>query len=274
MKTTDIHSVVRLTAEEHWGFGTRDLKRMIAVQPRGCLVATMSGGPIGLTTTMTYGKNIGWIGNVVVKEKQRGAGIGSSLVRSAVKRLRCMHIKSIGLYSYPGNEAMYKRLGFETIGGFATLSMRNSTGNLTRRTGKTPFDQILSLDRRAFGADRSRLLKRLHREFPKCWTWITSNTRVSGYSLVKQYQDSSEVGPLVCERMNRESVEALLRPSIVLTKKWPLEISVPESNSTVMETAAHLGFRAERKGLIMSYARLEPVVVNPAIGAFGFLGKG
>jgi ribosomal protein S18 acetylase RimI-like enzyme len=274
MKTTDIRSVLKLTAEERWGFRTRDLNRMIALQPGGCLVATMGGGPIGLTTTITYGNTTGWIGNVVVNEKQRGAGIGSNLVQSAVERLRRMRIKSIGLYSYPENEAMYKRLGFETIGGFATLSMRNSDVNFARRMGETPFHQILGLDKRVFRADRSRLLKRLHREFPKCWTWITSNARVSGYSLVKRYLASSEVGPLVCELMNRESVEALLKRSIALTKKWPLEMSVPESNSTMMKTAGHLGFRLERKGLVMSYARLKPVVVDPAIGAFGFLDKG
>jgi ribosomal protein S18 acetylase RimI-like enzyme len=274
MKSTDIHSIVRLTAEEHWGFGTRDLKRMMAVQPRGCLVATMDDGPVGLTTTIAYGKTLGWIGNVVVDGKQRGAGIGSGLVQSAVKHLLRINVKSIGLYSYPENEAMYERLGFKITDGFGTLSMPQSAGNSAKRMRDTPFHQIIRLDNRAFGADRSRLLRRLHREFPKSWTWITNNAGVSGYSLVKQYQDTSEIGPLVCERMNRECVGTLLRSSIALTKKWPLEMSVPESNSTVAETAVHLGFRAERKGLVMSYARLKPAVIGPAIGALGFLDKG
>jgi GNAT superfamily N-acetyltransferase len=274
MKTTDIHSVVRLTAEEHWGFGTRDLKRMMAVQPRGCLVATIDSRPIGLTTTIAYGKTLGWIGNVVVDGKQRGAGIGSRLVQSALTHLLHINVKSIGLYSYPENEAMYERLGFKTTDGFATLSMRHSVESSAKRMGETPFHQIIRLDNRAFGADRSRLLRRLYREFPRLWTWITNTAGLSGYSLVKQYQDSSEIGPLVCERMNRERVGALLRSSITLTRKRPLEMSVPESNSTVTETALQLGFRAEREGLVMSYARLKPAVIGPAIGALGFLDKG
>ena len=274
MKTTDVHSVVRLTAEEHWGFGTRDLKRMMTLQPRGCLVATMDGGLIGFTAAIAYGKNIGWIGDVVVNRKDRGAGIGSSLVQSAVKHLLRLHVKSIGLYSYPENEGMYKRLGFETTDGFATLSIPHGAENFRRGIGRVPFYEILRLDKRAFGANRGRLLRCLRREFPRCWAWITSNAGVSGYSLVKEYQDSSEIGPLVCEPMDHEYVGTLLRSSIALTNKWPLEMSVPESHSTVTESADRLGFRFERKGVVMSYAALEPVVIGPAIGAFGFLDKG
>ncbi|HXZ98256.1 MAG TPA: GNAT family N-acetyltransferase, partial [Candidatus Acidoferrum sp.] len=182
MRTTDIHSVVRLTAEEHWGFGTRDLKRMMALQPSGCLVATLNTGPIGLTTTIAYGKTLGWIGNVVVDRRQRGAGVGSRLVQSAVRYLRRINVKSIGLYSYPENEAMYERLSFKTTDGFATLSMPQPAEDSARRTGTTPFHQIIRLDNRAFGADRGRLLRRLYREFPKFWTWITNDTGLTGYS--------------------------------------------------------------------------------------------
>ena len=274
MKTTDLRSIIKLTDREHWGFGTRDLKRMMALEPRGCLVATMRGGPIGLTTAISYGRNAGWIGNVVVSGKHRGLGIGSSLVQSAVRHLLRMHVKRIGLYSYPENEAMYKRLGFEIANGFATVSMSGGTENFTKTTEKIPLRQILRLDKRAFGADRSKLLRRLHREFPEHWTWIVNEAGVSGYSVVKKYQDSSEIGPLICEQMDRESIAALLRSSITRTEKWPLEMSAPLSNPIVQETAERLGFRLERKGIVMSYARLEPVVISPAVGALGFLDKG
>jgi len=274
MRTNDFRPIVKLTAREHWGFGTRDLKRMIALQPRGCLVATMGGEPIGLTTAISYGRNASWIGNVVVSGKHRGTGVGSNLVQSAVQYLLRIHVKRIGLYSYPENEAMYKRLGFETTGGFATLSMPGGPRNLTKTTKRIPLRQILRLDKRAFGADRSKLLTRLHHEFPEHWAWIVNEAGVSGYSVVKQYQDSYEIGPLVCVQMNEQSIEALLRSSIARTEKWPLEMSVPVSNATVAETAERLGFRLDKRGVAMSYARLEPIVIGPAIGALGFLDKG
>ncbi len=273
MRTTDFRSISRLTDRERWGFGTRDLKRIMALQPKGCLVATACGRPVGLTTTIAYGKKLGWIGNVVVNSKHRGAGIGSRLVQSAVGHLLRMRVRRIGLNSYRENEAMYKRLGFKVIGGFASLSMAHRIEDSTEEIERTPFREILRLDKRAFGADRSILLRRLHREFPKYWAWIGNDAKVSGYSLVKQYRDSSEIGPLICEQMDQEHAVILLRSSIALANKWPLEMSVPGSNSIVMKTAERIGFRIERKGVVMSYTRLDPVVIGPAVGALGFLDK-
>jgi GNAT superfamily N-acetyltransferase len=247
---------------------------MKTLQPRGCLVATKGDELIGFTMAISYGGNVGWIGNVVVSRKHRGAGIGSGLVEHAVKYLLRRRIKRIGLFSYPENEPMYKRLGFERTNVFSTLSMRDSTEIFTRTIERIPFGQILRLDKRAFGADRSRLLRVLHRDFPERWAWIIDHARVSGYSVVKQYQDSSEVGPLVCEQMNEQSIGTLLRSSIARTEKWPLEMSVPGSSPVVAATAESLGFRLEKKGVAMTYARLQPTVIGPTIGALGFLDKG
>jgi predicted N-acetyltransferase YhbS len=274
MKITDFASIIRLTDREQWGFGIRELRRMMALEPKGCLVATVNGRLIGLTVAITYGKSCGWIGNVVVDRKDRGAGIGSRLVQSAIRYLLRGHVKTIALYSYPENEAMYKRLGFSATDSFARLSMSEDIESSRQRTGRVPLNQILSLDRRAFGADRSRLLRRVYREFPKSWAWVIKDDMVYGYSLVKRYKDSSEIGPMICEPASYEPVATLLRSSISLVRKWPLEMSVPEPNLTVLEAATSIGFRVEKKGIVMSYTRLHPAVVKPSIGALGFLDKG
>jgi hypothetical protein len=169
---------------------------------------------------------------------------------------------------------MYERLDFGTTGGFVRLSTSRRAGGKATQNGGVPFRQILRLDKRAFGADRARLLKRLLREFPKNWTWTRRGAKLSGYSVVKQYQDSSEIGPSVSKEMDYDATATLLQYSTGLARKWPLELSVPESNRTVLETAGELGFRVVRKGLVMSHAGSDPVTVSPAIIAFGFLDKG
>lgn len=274
MRATDFRFIIRLTNEERWGFATRDLKRMMALEPRGCLVATLRGRPIGLTTTIAYGRDLGWIGNVVVNRNNRGTGIGSELVQAGINHLLRTHVSRIGLNSYPENEAMYRRLGFKITGRFVNLSTAHGVGHSRHRNEKAPLRLILRLDHRAFGIDRGRLLRRLHREFPMSWTWTINNSSSSGYSLVKQYRDSSEIGPLICEALNQEDVTILLRSSMAVTRKWPLEMPVPEPNYVVMKAAESLGFRVERKGIMMSYARLDPVALGPAVGALGFLDKG
>ena len=274
MKTTDFRWVIELTSKEHWGFGIRDLKRMVALDPKGCLVAVLDGRPIGLTTTISYGKKLAWIGNVVVDRKHRGAGIGTSLVQSAITHVLRSHVKRIGLNAYPENESMYERLGFRTVDGFVRLSISRETGKPANESPKIPFGQIMKLDKRAFGADRTRLLQHLLREFPRGWTWTLKGAEVSGYSIVKEYQDSSEIGPSVCQDVNQERIARLLQSSIALARKWPLELSIPESNWTVLEAVTRLGFRVERKGVVMSYSSLDTITVSPATVAFGFLDKG
>jgi ribosomal protein S18 acetylase RimI-like enzyme len=270
---SDFQSIIDLTNEEGWGFGTADLKRMKSADPKGCLIATVDRKPAGFALAIAYGRAAGWIGNVVVDKQLRGAGLGSSLVRSGIRRLFRAHVKKIGLFTYPENEAMYVRLGFETTGTFERQSLSHGTGTRSK-AGKIPLRQILDLDRQAFGADRSRLLGILCREFRKRWTWITSNGKVSGYALVKEYQDSSEIGPLICDQTRQEHITRLLTSSIALTGKWPLEITVPEANPSVIQAAMRLGFHVEKKGFMMSYSKLSPVMTDSSIGAFGFLDKG
>lgn len=274
MRTADFQTIIELTSEEHWGFGIRDLRRMLALEPKGCLVAALEGRPVGLTTAISYGKKLGWIGNVVVARKHRNAGIGSSLVQTAVRHLVRSHVRSIALYSYTENRSMYERLGFRTVAGFLRLSISRRTRKRVAENRQVPFREILRIDRRAFGADRTRLLRRLLNEFPRSWAWILKGSAVSGYALVKQYEDSCEIGPSVCEQMNQNAAKTLLESSLALARKWPVEISVPESNQTVLKTAIRLGFRVERKGVVMNFANRDRIKTSPAIAALGFLDKG
>jgi len=274
MRSADFGSIIKLTNEENWGFGARDLRRMRALEPKGCLVAALDGRPVGLTTAISYGKKLGWIGNVVVARMYRNAGIGSGLVQTAIRHLLRSHVRSIALYSYLENKSMYERLGFRTVSGFLRLSISRRTQKRVTGNRQASFPEILKIDRRAFGADRTGLLRRLLSEFPRSWTWLLRGSAVLGYALVKQYQDSSEIGPSVCEQMNQDAVGTLLESSLALASKWPVEVSVPESNRTVFETAIRLGFRVERKGVVMCLTSTDRIRISPAIVAFGFLDKG
>lgn len=250
------------------------MRRMLRLQPKGCLVAVDGRKRIGLTTTSCYGRELGWIGNVVVDKAYRNKGIGSRLVRAAIRHLTHRRVKRIGLYSFPENQSMYERLDFETVGRFISLSSLRGPKNRVGRKLDIPFSEILRFDKGAFGADRSKLLRCLMRDFPRSWAWIRRGTELCGYAIVKEYQDSSEIGPSICEEADRGTALALLRASESLTRKWPLEISIPESNATFLETARSAGFRVLRKGLVMSFTKLEKASLGPQILALGFLDKG
>jgi len=274
IRTGDLRPILRLTGEEDWGFGIRDLRRMRLLEPRGCLVAALDTRIIGFTTAISYGKKLGWVGNVVVQRSHRRKGVGSRLVASAIDHLRRSHVMSIALNSYPESQPMYERLGFVAFDGFVTLSMSIGAFQPAKRMERTPFRGILNLDKRAFGADRTRLLRSLFNEFPNAWAWIAETSNVVGYSLVKDYERSSEIGPAISEQRGEDAIATLLRFSISLARKWPLEVSVPESNETALRIAKSLGFEVQRRGVVMRLHDLREITINPAVVALGFLDKG
>jgi GNAT superfamily N-acetyltransferase len=274
MTASDFRAAIRLTMGEEWGFGIRDFRRMLTLQPRGCFVAIDDDHLAGLTTTISYERELGWIGNVVVAENHRRKGIGSSLVKAAVAHLAGSRVHRIGLNSFPEKVSMYERLGFETVDQFATLSFLRRPSERALKDLEIPFSRILIADRSAFGADRSKLLRCLLKEFPKSWAWVNREPSLSGYAVVKQYRESSEIGPAICQENDRDMAVRLLRSSIALTTKWPLELSIPLSNKAFLEAAIATGFRLLRKGVVMRLRRLMKLRISSKTLAFGFLDKG
>jgi ribosomal protein S18 acetylase RimI-like enzyme len=58
----------------------------------------------------------GWIEDVIVDERARGAGVGEALSRAAIEEARARGVRSLDLTSRPSREsanALYQRIGFE-----------------------------------------------------------------------------------------------------------------------------------------------------------------
>ncbi len=88
MQSRDIPFAVRLTDQEEWGITPSALRRLRRLNPRGCFIAYDGITRTGLTTTTVYGKELAWIGNVIVDGEHRGKHIGQSLVEHAVAFLQ------------------------------------------------------------------------------------------------------------------------------------------------------------------------------------------
>ena len=162
MRRADIPFAVRVTNLERWGIPPRDFERILRLDARGSFIATDGRVRVGLATTTSYGREIAWIGNVVVKKRYRGMHIGQSLVEHAVNYLNERQVKRVALYSFNDNVQFYRRLGFQSGPKFARFRRapnptRRKTSGI-RTSGPMSLTRMLRLDRRAFGADRSRLI--------------------------------------------------------------------------------------------------------------------
>jgi hypothetical protein len=218
-----------------------------------------------------------WIGNVVVKKRYRGMHIGQSLVEHAVNYLNERHVKRVALHSFNDNVQFYHRLGFQSGPKFARF--RRAPNRARRKTlrrgnsGPTSLARMLRLDRRAFGADRSRLIKLLL-DSGKAW-YVTPKTQPSlGYLLVKKYDDMNEIGPWVSFRSSSSEPGELLQLVLDKVEGRPVEVTCPLSNLNTLKVLRKHGFRPINYGRVLFYKRIASIGKPNAVIAYGFLDKG
>ncbi|NOY01032.1 MAG: GNAT family N-acetyltransferase, partial [Verrucomicrobia bacterium] len=144
-----------------WNQTLTDWRRFISLQPNGCFIAEWNGEPAGTATTTCYGKDLAWIGMVLVHPDFRRRGLGKALLEHCITYLRDdQKIRCVKLDATPEGQPLYEKLGFN-----AEWSLKRWVGNGGGNTDNCPHDRItetsLKLDREIFGADRKNLLKSL-----------------------------------------------------------------------------------------------------------------
>ncbi|HEX8151054.1 MAG TPA: GNAT family N-acetyltransferase [Pyrinomonadaceae bacterium] len=193
---------MRLKAAAGWNQTEEDWLRLLRLCPRGCFAAAAGARLVGTTTTTVYGRELAWVGMVLVDPEFRRRGIATALVRAALEVLDAAAVATVKLDATPEGAPVYEALGFD-----AELHIERWVGAARAEAspahvaeGVPDPSQIFALDRRAFGADRSELLKALLEE--SCVApavSIGADGRLRGYALARRGAMSDYVGPLVAE---------------------------------------------------------------------------
>jgi GNAT superfamily N-acetyltransferase len=165
MSGDDFAFAVRLTDTMSWKLAEEDFQFMTAVEPEGCFIIRDAAERIGVATTIRFGQ-VGWLGNVIVREEHRGRGAGSLLVQHALDYLTTHGVQTIGLYAYPNRIPFYLRLGLVYDSDFLVLTGHAdppSEQDAPRAATAHDTRAILDLDHRCFGASRRKVLTPLLR---------------------------------------------------------------------------------------------------------------
>ena len=277
MSRGDIRFAVRLSDQEDWGIPARDFERILRLYPRGSFIAMEDARRVGLATTASYGRQVAWIGNVVVEKTRRGKHIGQALVRHAIGYLERTGVKRIALYCFDENVEFYRKLGF--IQGSRFARFRRERQPIRDLASEPNADRtmkvstLLSTDRKAFGADRARLLLDMLNSGAASYLGYSVGSRYS-YLLAKHYEDMCELGPWISFGLRRTELESMLRLVENKTQSKPIEIACPLTNQEVLAILSKSHFQTIRKGRIMHYGRMSVIGRPKAIVAFGFLDKG
>jgi len=276
MRIADIRSAVRLTDQENWGVTEKDFRRVLRLTPSGSFIAWLGKKPVGVTTTIRYGKILGWIGNVVVDRGYRGRRFGQKLVERAVQSLQKSGTQHIGLYCFREQLNFYEALGFLADSPFLRLrrDAQPQKGQVLTWKHVKPTARMLSADRIAFGADRSELIVSVLREKAGWCTRLPENTRTGSYMMLTTSGDVFEIGPWICVQPGVDRPTEMLLRVLRHGISGALEISCLRDNRIPLQILGRHGFRTVREGFRMYYKERPKIGVDKAQFALGFLDKG
>ena len=247
MRPEDFAFAVELANTMDWNMATEDFKFIIELEPEGCFVLFEDSKPVGIATSISYGR-VGWFGNLIVKEEYRGRGAGSLLVKHAINYLHGKGAETIGLYAYPNLIRFYSNLGFRYDEDFIFLhapALSAMSAEALPCVGTHNIQQIAKFDCRCFGGDRRKLLESIILEKGNLSYYKSSGTEVVGYVAATVYETMAWVGPLMCQEGNVDAAVTLLKA--VLTKLTGLSVyvAVPKKETALVDTLSVVGFEED-----------------------------
>ena len=199
---SDLPAALRLKELAQWNQTENDWKRLLQLEPNGCFCATSNGEVVGTATTTTYGRDLAWIGMVLVDPEHRRRGIGTKLMKTAMNYLDGAGVTTVKLDATPAGQSVYQGLGFneESLVERWEGTGSKSTDSLSSLDKATQSDDVLILDRKAFAADRTKLIRMLMNESSvrPCFANDAGN-RTTGFALARRGAVATYVGPLVAK---------------------------------------------------------------------------
>ncbi|MBN1641745.1 MAG: GNAT family N-acetyltransferase [Anaerolineae bacterium] len=266
MTGADIAAGMRLKAAAGWNQTEADWALFLRLSPDGCTVAADGDRVVGTVTTLRYPGRLAWISMLLVEPGYRGQGIGARLFDRALCAVR--EWGTVALDATPAGQSLYAARGLVVchridrmvIPHVPSLSANPEDGIERVREGDWPA--IAALDGRAFGADRSAVLRDLWRRAPgMSWRRVRAGQLV-GVALGRHGARYEQVGPLVAETV--EDAVALCRASLLGLRGRPAVLDVPAYQDALREWLRELGFVRERT---LARMALVPWNVAPSPGA-------
>ena len=263
IQESDLVAAKFLTDTEKWGNSKSDWNRLFKKSiPLG---AYDDGKLVGVTTAFNF-STLGMIGNVIVSEDYRGKEIGRKLVIEAKRRLETCD--SVRVHSNMNSTVFYKKLGF-TPEGMSTLFRLDadlkefqpfaidSDDNIVPAEGY--LDDILEMDKRQFGGDRSELIKDFIENLPQCaFVALDENQIVKGFIVVKGDENWYEVGPWVVEPGCKNWRGMLQKSVFAIPPKSTVDIFVPAPNHRITSLLDSVGYTADSYYMSMFYGEDWP----------------
>ena len=240
----DIAFATHLASREGWEISAGDYRNLISFEPQGCFIAEDAGEPVGLITTIAYGK-LGWIGSLIVDDTHRGQGYGRTLLETGIGYLLDNGVRTVGVDATPAGAFLYESAGFWHA--FDTLHWRRPAlpapaplPDSLVPFGPSQLHEVTMFDWAPFGGRRRRVLRAQLGLSPVAHI-VQDQDGIGGYLLARRGNSHWIIGPWVCVR----SAEALLTAALADIGQEPVDLAVPQVNEDALQLLPRYGFEIQ-----------------------------
>ncbi|HKE58109.1 MAG TPA: GNAT family N-acetyltransferase [Pyrinomonadaceae bacterium] len=277
LRESDIPAAMELKEFAGWNQTENDWRTLLKLEPEGCFAAVLNGQLVGTTTTTCYGRELAWIGMVLVRPEQRRSGIATKLMTTALDYLK-PKVATVKLDATSQGKEVYEKLGFqvesrvERWGGTGKAeTVANDEVTIVATLDSKSRQELLLLDRHAFGADRSKLLETLISNKPVPPVLVRSyDGLLTGYALLRTGSKAAYIGPVVTS----ESAQIGLLLDGALSQLGSQRVYVDFNPGSVQPgILVTRGFVKEREFIRMSWGRASEktssfvfAIAGPEIG--------
>jgi creatinine amidohydrolase/Fe(II)-dependent formamide hydrolase-like protein/ribosomal protein S18 acetylase RimI-like enzyme len=244
--TSDMSDLNSLVEQAGWNQLPRDWSNLMMLAPDTCFGMVRLGKVIGSATAVKYGKDLAWIGMVIVDDGMRRLGIASRLMNATIAASEdCATIK---LDATPAGREVYKKLGFVDE---YRLTRLTGTGRVSQEISdeisslkQNDIDELISFDKNAFGVERGELLRQLISDTPELAFVARKNDAVIGFCLGRRGRNHTQIGPVVA--IDSETALALVDAVSGKLAGESLAIDVLNDNEDFVYKLRESGFSAQR----------------------------
>lgn len=267
----DVAEAMRLKEAAGWNQTEEDWLRLLRLGAHGCFAATAGGRLVATTTTTAYGRALAWVGMVLVDPTFRRKGIATALVRAALDHLESEGVAAVKLDATPEGAHVYESLGFEpelrierwtgTAGGNSSEDSMSGDATASQLS-----EGLFEFDRRAFGADRSELLKALLDGAGAALSLsVGDGGGLRGYALARRGSQAAYVGPVVAEDI--ETVAFLLGDLLGRLGNGQVYVDLNTTFEGGAREVAALGFIKQRELIRMRRGQMSAAGTSRSVFA-------
>ncbi|MBU0685658.1 MAG: GNAT family N-acetyltransferase [Thermoplasmatota archaeon] len=241
MGREDIQHALSLINVEGWNYTSEEIERMLNLDPGGSFLYG-DKPPLAVVTCVTYGRT-GVIGHLVVSQSARGQKIGRAMLQKAIDYCDSQGVDSILLYATDEGAMLYEKFGFRTLRR-THCTCANTTEGAASRNGPVcelvkpdDLEEILEIDSRLFGDDRSKLMRMLLSEYPQHSYKLERDGKIVGFALGRGTSLGFDFGPWVCLTGDITDAESLFNATMSSFGAGTVFLGVFTDNPRAMEIA-------------------------------------